>query len=117
MPTIIVNEERIKSQHEEYISLMETLLTINSFPHLLEKFNANSIIKTLTTSPIPVEDSDSLREEIYIFTGTDDLMPPGIKSDDYDSKGDIHFLEELLSNDFIPFPGNKLRNIEDNVWF
>nr|GEW18808.1 hypothetical protein [Tanacetum cinerariifolium] len=92
--------------------LMEKLLTINSFPRMLEKFHANSIIKTLTTSPIPVEDSDSLREEIYIFTGMDDLMPPGIKSDDYDSKEDIHFLEELLSNDSIPLPGNKSSNFD-----
>nr|GEV45735.1 reverse transcriptase domain-containing protein [Tanacetum cinerariifolium] len=32
MPTSIINEERIKREHEEYISLMEKLLTINSIP-------------------------------------------------------------------------------------
>nr|GEW87409.1 hypothetical protein [Tanacetum cinerariifolium] len=101
MPTSIINKERIKREHEEYISLMEKLLTINSFPRPLENFHGNTIIETLPTSPIPVDDSDSLREEIDIFTGTDDLMAPGIKSDDYDSKGDIYFIEELLSNDFI----------------
>nr|GEZ44044.1 hypothetical protein [Tanacetum cinerariifolium] len=67
----------------------------------LEEFSVNTIIETLPTSPIPVEDSDSLREEIDIFTGTDDLMPPGIKNDDYDSEEDIYFLEELFSNDSI----------------
>nr|GEZ24759.1 hypothetical protein [Tanacetum cinerariifolium] len=72
MPTSIINEEGIKREHEEYISLMEKLLTINSFPRPLENFHANTIIKTLPTSPIPVEDSDSLREEINIFTGMDD---------------------------------------------
>nr|GEW39527.1 hypothetical protein [Tanacetum cinerariifolium] len=96
MPTSIVNQERIKREHEEYISLMEKLLAINSFPHPLENVHANTIIKTLPTSPIPVEDSDSLREEIDIFTGMDDFVPPGIESDDYDSEGDIHFLEELF---------------------
>nr|GEV33527.1 hypothetical protein [Tanacetum cinerariifolium] len=99
MPTSIINEERIKREHEEYISLMEKLLTMNSFPRPLENFHANTIVESLSPSPIPVEDSDSLREEINIFTGTDDFMPLGIKSDNYDSKGDIHFLEELLSND------------------
>ncbi|GJS30651.1 hypothetical protein Tco_0491271 [Tanacetum coccineum] len=34
------------------------------------------------------EDSDSLREEIDIFLGPDDSIPPGIESDDYDSEGD-----------------------------
>nr|GEU95517.1 hypothetical protein [Tanacetum cinerariifolium] len=35
MPTSIFNEERIKREHKEYISLMEKLLAINSFPHPL----------------------------------------------------------------------------------
>nr|GEU78758.1 hypothetical protein [Tanacetum cinerariifolium] len=101
---------RIKREHEEYISLMEKLLTINAFSRPLENFHANTIIESLPTYPIPIEDSDSLREEIDIFTGTDDLMPPGIESDDYDSEGDIHFLKELLSNDFIPLPENESFN-------
>nr|GFA37199.1 hypothetical protein [Tanacetum cinerariifolium] len=112
MPTIIINEERIKREHEEYISLLEKLLTINSFPRPLENFHANTIIETLPTSPIPVEDSDSLREEIDIFTGMDDFMPPGIESDDYDSEGDIHFLEELLGNDSLPLPKDELSNFD-----
>nr|GEV78386.1 hypothetical protein [Tanacetum cinerariifolium] len=91
VPTIIANKERIKRKHKEYTSLMEKLFTINSFPRPLENFHANSIIETLPSSLILVEDSDSLREEIDIFTGTDDLMPLGIESDDYDSEGDIHF--------------------------
>nr|GFC84643.1 hypothetical protein [Tanacetum cinerariifolium] len=66
--------------------------------------HANTIIETLPTSPILVEDSDSFREEIDIFTSTDDLIPPGIEKDDYDSEGDTHFLEELLSNDSISLP-------------
>nr|GEW36215.1 hypothetical protein [Tanacetum cinerariifolium] len=75
MPTSIINEERIKREHEEYISLMK-------------------------------------KEEIDIFTGVDDLMPPGIKSDDYDLEGDIHFLEELLRNDSIPLPENESSNFD-----
>nr|GEW79818.1 hypothetical protein [Tanacetum cinerariifolium] len=110
MPTSSINKERIKREHEEYISLMEKLLTINSFPRPLENFHANTIIETLPTSPIPVEDSDSLREEINIFTSTDDLMPPGIESDGYDSEGDIHFFEELLSNDSISLSENESSN-------
>ncbi|GKF33607.1 hypothetical protein Tco_0106807, partial [Tanacetum coccineum] len=31
-------------------------------------------------------------------------MPPGIEDDDYDSEGDICFLEELLNNDSLPLP-------------
>ncbi|GKE80640.1 hypothetical protein Tco_1550640, partial [Tanacetum coccineum] len=44
--------------------------------------------------------------EIDLFLASDDSMPPGIEIDDYDSEGDIRFLEELLSNDFPPLPEN-----------
>nr|GEV79163.1 hypothetical protein [Tanacetum cinerariifolium] len=112
MPTSIVDKERIKREHEEYISLMEKLLTINSFPRPMENFRANTIIKTLPTSHILIEDGDSLREEVDIFTGTDGLLPPGIESDDCDSEGDIHFIEELLSNDYISLLENESFNFD-----
>ncbi|GKG50518.1 hypothetical protein Tco_0521618, partial [Tanacetum coccineum] len=54
------------------------------------------------SSPIPVTDSDSLMEGIDLFLASDDSMPPGIEDDDYDSEGDIRFLEELLNNDSLP---------------
>ncbi|GKA10861.1 hypothetical protein Tco_0690294 [Tanacetum coccineum] len=54
-----------------------------------------------------IEDSDQLMEEIDLFLNSDDLIPPGIESDDYDSEGDIRFLEELLSNDPITLPENE----------
>nr|GEU57920.1 hypothetical protein [Tanacetum cinerariifolium] len=106
MSTSIVNEERIRKEHEEYISLSEKLFSINSFPRPLENFHANTIVKTLPTSTIPVGDGDSLREEIDIFTGTNDLLPPAIESDDYDSE------EELLGNDSISLPENKSSNFD-----
>nr|GEV89855.1 hypothetical protein [Tanacetum cinerariifolium] len=41
---------------------------------------------------------DSNMEEIDLPFTPDDLMPPGIKDDDHDSKRDIPILEELLNN-------------------
>nr|GEX84639.1 hypothetical protein [Tanacetum cinerariifolium] len=119
MPTSIVDEERIRREHKEYISLIEKLFSLNSFPRPLENFHANTIVETLPSSTIPVEDSDSQREEIDIFTDTDDLLPPGIESDDYDSEGDIHFIEELLVNNSISFPKNESSNFDhhDNLLF
>nr|GEU42054.1 hypothetical protein [Tanacetum cinerariifolium] len=107
MPTSIADEKHIRREHKEYISLMERLLTINPCPRPMKNFHANTIIETLLTSPIPLEDSDSQREEIDIFTSTDDLLPLSIESNDYDSEGDIHFLEELLVEDSISIPENK----------
>nr|GFA10439.1 hypothetical protein [Tanacetum cinerariifolium] len=67
MPTSIVDEERIRREH------------------------------TLPTSPIPLEDSDSQREKIDIFTSTDELLPPSIESDDDNLEGDIHFDNLIIS--------------------
>nr|GEU92091.1 hypothetical protein [Tanacetum cinerariifolium] len=117
MPTSIADEERIRREHAEYISLMDRLFTINLCPRRMENFN--TIIETLPTSPIPFEGSDSQREEIDIFTGTDDLLPLSIESDDYDSEGEIHVLEELLVDDSISFPKNELFHFdhEDDLSF
>nr|GEY14075.1 hypothetical protein [Tanacetum cinerariifolium] len=54
----------------------------------------------------PLDDSDSLMEEIDLSFTPDDPMPPGIEEDDYDSERDILILEELLSNDSLSLPEN-----------
>nr|GEU38483.1 hypothetical protein [Tanacetum cinerariifolium] len=98
---------------EEEIRLVENLLYDNSSPP--EEFNAeisDMILESLSPFPIPVEDSDSHMEEINLFLATDDLMPPGIKNDNYDSEWNIHFLEELLSNDTLPLPENESSNFD-----
>nr|GEY76891.1 hypothetical protein [Tanacetum cinerariifolium] len=52
MPIRIADEERIRKEHAEYISLMERLITINLYP------------------------------QIDIVTDTDELLPPGFENDD-----------------------------------
>nr|GFC17999.1 hypothetical protein [Tanacetum cinerariifolium] len=94
----------------EEIHLVENLLYDNSSPRPLKELNVkidDTIVESLSPSLIPVEDSDSLMDEIDLFLATDDLMPPGIESDDYDSEGDIHFLEGLLVNDSLPLLKNE----------
>ncbi|GJX54495.1 hypothetical protein Tco_0282864 [Tanacetum coccineum] len=95
---------------EEEIHLVDKLLYENSSPRSPEEFNSenfDAIIESFSPSPIPVEDNDSLMEEIDLFLTRDDSMPPGIENDDYDSEGDILFLEEFLSNDSPSLPKNK----------
>ncbi|GJS35815.1 hypothetical protein Tco_0534197 [Tanacetum coccineum] len=85
-----------------------------SFPRLPEEHNSenvDTIIESLSYSPIPIEDSDSFIEEVDLFLTSDDSMPPGIESDDYDSEGDFRFLEELLINDSLPLPENESYNL------
>ncbi|GKC61648.1 hypothetical protein Tco_1089246 [Tanacetum coccineum] len=95
---------------EEEIFLDEKLLYDNSSPRPSEELNSensDAVIESFSPSPIPVEGSDSLMEEIDIFLAPDDSIPPGIKNDDYDSEGDILFPEELLTNDSLSLPENE----------
>nr|GEZ83334.1 hypothetical protein [Tanacetum cinerariifolium] len=93
---------------EEEIRLVEKLLYDNSSPRPLEELNSensDAVIESFSPSPIPVEGSDSLTEEIDIFLALDDSIPLGINNDDYDSEGDI--LKELLNNDSLSLPKNE----------
>nr|GEU62820.1 hypothetical protein [Tanacetum cinerariifolium] len=107
---------------EEEIHFVKNLLYDNSSPRPPKELNAeiaNTIVESLSPSPIPVEDSNSLMDEIDLFLATDELLPLNIKSDGYDSEGDIHFLEELLIDDSIPLLENESSNSDhqDNLLF
>nr|GEY20116.1 hypothetical protein [Tanacetum cinerariifolium] len=95
---------------EEEIRFVERLLYNNSSlrsPKELNSENSNAIIESFSPSLIPVEDNDSLMEEIDLSLTPDDSMPPSDENDDYDSEGDILFLEEFLSNDSLSLPENE----------
>nr|GEV38543.1 hypothetical protein [Tanacetum cinerariifolium] len=86
---------------ENEIRLTKRLLYDNSSPRPPEEFvskNSNADIESFSPSPIPVENSDSLMEELDLFLTPDDPMPPGIEEDDDDFERDILILEELLDN-------------------
>nr|GEW74001.1 hypothetical protein [Tanacetum cinerariifolium] len=51
--------------------------------------------------------NDPLLEEVDLFLASDNSIPPGIGNIDYDSEGDIYFLEELLVDDSISIPKNE----------
>nr|GEW40873.1 hypothetical protein [Tanacetum cinerariifolium] len=98
-----INE--IDCDPENEIRLTKRLLYHNSSPRPPKEFvseNSNADIESFSPSPIRVEDSDSLMEEIDLSFTPDDPMPSGIEEDDYDSERDILILKELLDNLF-PF--------------
>ncbi|GJS52074.1 hypothetical protein Tco_0625436 [Tanacetum coccineum] len=70
------------------ILFLESLLYDNSSPRPPEEFNSKNPTMSFSPSPIPVEDSDSLMEEIDIFLDGDGSIPPGIESDDYNLEDD-----------------------------
>ncbi|GJV80233.1 hypothetical protein Tco_1516103 [Tanacetum coccineum] len=103
----LLNRDTLIISSPKFDSLLEKLLYDNSSPRPPKESNSeifNATIEVFSPSPIPIEDSDSLMEEIDLFLNPDDSIPPGIENDDYDSERDILFLQELLSNDSLSLP-------------
>nr|GEY19997.1 hypothetical protein [Tanacetum cinerariifolium] len=91
---------------ENEIHLIKRLLYDNSSPRPSKEFvseNSNADIESFSPSHIPVEDSDSLMEEMDLSSTPDDPMPPSIEDDDV-SKRDIIIHEELLDNYSLSLP-------------
>ncbi|GJT41264.1 hypothetical protein Tco_0941129 [Tanacetum coccineum] len=80
--------------------------------------NSNTIIDSSSTIPIPVEDSDSSREEIDIFFGPEDSIPPGIENDDFDSEDDDNsalFPEFKSFHVDYPKSGNSTNDVVEDI--
>nr|GEX04632.1 hypothetical protein [Tanacetum cinerariifolium] len=95
---------------EEETPFIKRLLYDTSSPCPLEEFiskNSDTAFESFSPFPIPVEDIDSLMEEIDLFFTPDDPMPLGIEEDDYDYERDILILEVLLSNNSLLLPENE----------
>ncbi|GJT89244.1 hypothetical protein Tco_1070961, partial [Tanacetum coccineum] len=87
--------DNVNLDPEEDTLFLESLLYDNSSPRPPEEFNSKNPTASFSPSPIPIEDSDSLMEEIDIFLDDDDSIPPGIESDDYDSRNDDNSTSRL----------------------
>ncbi|GJX61811.1 hypothetical protein Tco_0294711 [Tanacetum coccineum] len=83
-------------------NLHEKLLNVNLLIDKIEALNLTTSIPFVfeypSSSPIPVVDSNFLIEEVDTLLVSEDSIPPGIESD-FDSEGDIIFLDDLLNDD------------------
>nr|GFA17246.1 hypothetical protein [Tanacetum cinerariifolium] len=86
IPIHILKEERIRREHADYINRMEMLFTINPRPH--HPMNANTNVKSFSSVPILIQDSDPHLEEIDVVTVTDDVLSLSVKNDDSDGEVD-----------------------------
>nr|GEW01634.1 hypothetical protein [Tanacetum cinerariifolium] len=84
IPIYILEEERIRREHADYINRMEMLFTINPRPH--HPMNDNTNIEFFSSIPILIQDSNH-QEEIDV-TITDDVLPPSVDNEDSDEEVD-----------------------------
>nr|GFC31268.1 hypothetical protein [Tanacetum cinerariifolium] len=85
IPINILEEERTKRDHADYINRMEMLFTINPRPH--NPTNDNTNVKSFSSFQIPNQESKPRQEEIDVISETNDVLPPS--NDDSDDEVDV----------------------------
>nr|GFB57288.1 hypothetical protein [Tanacetum cinerariifolium] len=85
IPIHILEEERTRREHADYIKQMEMLFTINQGPY--NPTNDNTNVESFSSFQIPNQESEPRQKEIDVVSETNDVLPP--RYDDSDDKVDV----------------------------
>nr|GFA76259.1 reverse transcriptase domain-containing protein [Tanacetum cinerariifolium] len=85
IPIHILEEERTRREHADYINRMEMLFTINPRPH--NPTNDNTNVESFSSFQIPNQETEPRQEEIDVVSETNDVLPPS--DDDLDDEVDV----------------------------
>nr|GFA78516.1 hypothetical protein [Tanacetum cinerariifolium] len=110
IPIHILEEERIRREHADYINRIEMLFTINPRPH--HPINANTNFESFSSLPIPIQDIDPRQEEIDAVAITDDVLPPSVENEDSDEEVDA--VDILRVDNFIQNSEHEYSESEDS---
>nr|GEZ53428.1 reverse transcriptase domain-containing protein [Tanacetum cinerariifolium] len=100
IPIYILEEERIRREHADYINRIEMLFIINPRPH--NPMNDNINIESFSSLPIPIQESDPRQEEIDVVSVTNDVLP--LSDDDSNEEVDA---DSDFDNPLLPLPPPK----------
>nr|GEX75768.1 reverse transcriptase domain-containing protein [Tanacetum cinerariifolium] len=107
IPIHILEEERIRREHADYINRIEMLFTINSRPH--NPTNNNTHVESFFSFPIPNQENEPRQEEIDVVSVTNDVLPPS--DDDSDEEVDA---VDLCVDNFIQNSVHEYSESEDS---
>nr|GFA47064.1 hypothetical protein [Tanacetum cinerariifolium] len=110
-PIYILEEERIRREHADYINRMEMLFTINPRPH--PSTYANTNVESFSSLPIPIQDSDPRHEEIDVVAIANDVLPPSVENDDSDEE-EVDAVVDLRIDNFIQNSEHEYSESEDS---
>nr|GEW95339.1 hypothetical protein [Tanacetum cinerariifolium] len=110
IPIHILEEERIRREHADYINRMEILFAINPHPHLSTYANTN--IESFFSLPNPIQDSEFHQEEIDVVTVTNNVLPLSIDNEDSDEEVDV--VVDLRVDNFIQNSEHEYFESEDS---
>nr|GFB29923.1 hypothetical protein [Tanacetum cinerariifolium] len=92
IPIHILEEERTKREHADYINQMEMMFTINP-PY--DSTNDNTNVESFSSFSIPNQESEPHQEEIDVVSITNDVLP--LSNDDSDEEVDLR-VDNVIQN-------------------
>nr|GFA71925.1 hypothetical protein [Tanacetum cinerariifolium] len=95
IPIHILEEERIRREHADYINRMEMLFTINPRPH--NPTNVKTNFESFSLFSILIQESDPRQEDIDVVSVINDVLPLG----DNDSDEEVDAVGDLRVDNFI----------------
>nr|GEV84333.1 reverse transcriptase domain-containing protein [Tanacetum cinerariifolium] len=98
IPIYILEEERTRREHADYINQMEMLFTINPRPHNLTNDIIN--VESFSSLPTQIQESNSHQEEIDVVSVTNDVLPPSVDNVDSDEE-EVDAVDVLRVDNFI----------------
>nr|GEZ88562.1 hypothetical protein [Tanacetum cinerariifolium] len=107
IPIYILEEERIRREHADYINRMEMLFTINP-PH--NPTNDNTNVESFSLFPILNQESEPRQEEIDVVSVTNDVLPPSYD----DSDEEVGAVDDLRVDNFIQNSEHEYSESEDS---
>nr|GFB79429.1 hypothetical protein [Tanacetum cinerariifolium] len=107
IPIHILEEERTRREHADYINQIEMLFTINP-PHHPTNYNTN--VESFSLFPILIQESDPRQEEIDVVSVKNDVLPP---SDD-DSDEEVDDFGDLRVDNVIQNSENEYSESDDS---
>nr|GFB27851.1 reverse transcriptase domain-containing protein [Tanacetum cinerariifolium] len=97
IPIHILEKERTRREHADYINRMEILFTINQSPY--NPTNDNTNVESFSSFQIPNQESEPRQEEIDVVSEINDLLPPSDNDsdDEVDVYGDVR-VDNVIQN-------------------
>nr|GFB17044.1 reverse transcriptase domain-containing protein [Tanacetum cinerariifolium] len=97
IPIHILEKERTRREHADYINRMEMLFIINQSSH--NPTNDNTNVESFSSFQIPNQESEPRQEEINVVSETNDLLPlsDNDSDDEVDVDGDVR-VDNVIQN-------------------
>nr|GEX58581.1 hypothetical protein [Tanacetum cinerariifolium] len=109
---VSLEEEHYVFQEEKYSYFENSVNSLSYLDNSLLEFETFSNPTKAMRSGSTTSHANNSHPEVDLFLASDNSIPLGIENFGYDSEGDIHFLEELLVDDYIPIIENESSNFD-----